>query len=215
MEEVQIEAIPNRQATFAELSLTGVPQNPDPRSLDAGARPVNPTSEPATPREEIRKPSAPLPAPGTPALISRPLWKEESAPEPANGPKPTPMVEQIGRAMDTQVRLAVKDGTAEFHLQLNPPELGSIHVHLSASADGIVARLIVANDGTRQLIEGHLNELRQRLQAAFVGFTGGNPGQGRNQQRDRTRPTVELEDQDQRVRVSTLLSRVDGIDLIA
>jgi flagellar hook-length control protein FliK len=63
-------------------------------------------------------------------------------------------------------RLAERDKGADYVVELHPPELGKVHVHLQSTREGISAHFLVAEDGARALIEGQIELLRQRLQEA-------------------------------------------------
>jgi flagellar hook-length control protein FliK len=63
-------------------------------------------------------------------------------------------------------------GVAEFSIKLNPPELGSVIVHLRATEGSVTARVVVANDAARVAVEGQLGDLRDRL--TQVGVTLGS-----------------------------------------
>jgi hypothetical protein len=88
-------------------------------------------------------------------------------------PVPLP-AEQIAAPIVTHARLIEHGRSTEFIMELQPPELGSVRVHLSATPEGLTAHLVVADEAVRQLVEGQLNDLRQRLVEAschVVGFT--------------------------------------------
>ncbi|MDB5312198.1 MAG: fliK [Gemmataceae bacterium] len=114
-------------------------------------------------------PAAPLPPQTTPAAVA-------AAP-------PTPAL-QIADGVIAHARTLTPDGTTEFRLRLDPPELGRVNVNLISDGDSIRGQVVVANDGVRQMIESQLPELRQRLEQA--GLTVGrfdvstDPGAGGN-----------------------------------
>jgi len=76
-----------------------------------------------------------------------------------------------------------------LRLHLVPEHLGPLHVELSREAAGLHARITVAHAETMALIQRHLEDLRQALQAQGyplarldVGFGAGeHPGRGRRE----------------------------------
>ena len=74
-----------------------------------------------------------------------------------------PVAEQLTRAFVAQASTVNREGRTDFHLRLDPPQLGSVQIHLTATEHTVSARVIVSQEGTRQLIEGHAHQLRQSL----------------------------------------------------
>ncbi len=74
-----------------------------------------------------------------------------------------PVAEQLSRAFVAQASTVNREGRTDFHLRLDPPHLGSVQIHLTATEHTVSARVIVAQEGTRQLIEGHAHQLRESL----------------------------------------------------
>lgn len=107
-------------------------------------------------------------------------------------PTVSPPVHQIGDTWITHADLRSKGGEHEFHLRLDPPELGEVRVHVHSSADGLRAELTVSNDAVRAMIESQIPELRQRLQDGGVSVTqfnvttntAGGDSSARNSHRD-------------------------------
>lgn len=75
---------------------------------------------------------------------------------------------QISDTWITHADVRAKDGGHEFHLRLDPPELGEVRVRVHSSADGVRAELTVASDAVRAMIESQIPDLRQRLQDGGV-----------------------------------------------
>ena len=102
----------------------------------------------------------------------------------------TTVGDQIAGSILTRSELVQRDGSTEFHLRLNPPELGSVHIHLTATDQGISARMLVHEPSARQLIQSQLESLRQRLQDGGIalgqfdvtGQGGGEAGSRQGQQ---------------------------------
>lgn len=64
------------------------------------------------------------------------------------------------------------DGTAEIRLRLDPPELGTVRIHLIADADGgIHGRILVEDEAVRRLLDGQMGGLRDRLQQAGISLS--------------------------------------------
>ena len=55
---------------------------------------------------------------------------------------------------------------------LEPPQLGAVQIHLTATDHTISARVVVAQEGTRQLIQDNAQHLRQSLADAGLSLTG-------------------------------------------
>ncbi len=75
---------------------------------------------------------------------------------------------QIADGITANSHRLERDGTVEFRLRLDPPDLGRVRVHLISTGDELRGHLIVADDSVRRLIESQLPELRQRLQSVGV-----------------------------------------------
>lgn len=90
----------------------------------------------------------------------------------------------MAHAVVAHAEIASQEGRTDFHLRLEPPELGTVQIHLTATDNNLVARVVVVHEATRQLIESQADSLRQTL--AGVGVTlggldvrrdgGGSPG---------------------------------------
>ena len=64
-----------------------------------------------------------------------------------------PVAEQIGHAIQARLETAPDQGRIDFHLSLQPPELGQIRVQLTLSNQTLTARLTAQDGATRQLIQ--------------------------------------------------------------
>ncbi len=113
----------------------------------------------------------------TPATIlppsTAPLLTEgrSSQPAPASSSHgPPPVAEQVALETTRQAQLIRRGETTEFSLRLNPPELGTVHVHLRATEGGLSARFVVADEGARQALEGQMQALRLRLGEAGISL---------------------------------------------
>jgi hypothetical protein len=75
---------------------------------------------------------------------------------------------QIAEGVLAHSGAATQNGTTEFRLRLDPPDLGPVQVHLTSDGSSIRGEVVVSNDSVRGMIESQLPELRQRLEAAGV-----------------------------------------------
>jgi flagellar hook-length control protein FliK len=80
-----------------------------------------------------------------------------------------PARSQLAEQIVSRAEMLSSEGRIEFHLRLEPPELGTVRVHLLAADETLTARLIVADEGARQVVESQLGHLRQSL--AEAGFS--------------------------------------------
>jgi len=78
--------------------------------------------------------------------------------------------EQLGNEIVARMQQTDAGGRTDFHFQLQPPELGSVRVHLSAADGQVSARLVVRDDSTRQLLQSQMDTLLQRLSQAGVAL---------------------------------------------
>jgi flagellar hook-length control protein FliK len=85
------------------------------------------------------------------------------APGPGTG-----TADKIANAIASQAETLASDGHTTLHLQLDPPGLGSVRVHLSASDHAVSARLVVQDESTRQILESQVGLLRDKLQESGV-----------------------------------------------
>lgn len=98
---------------------------------------------------------------------------------------------QVADEVVAHARVLERDGSVEFRLQLDPPDLGRVRVHLISAGDEVRGQVIVADDAVRRMIESQLPELRQRLEAAGVNvqqfdITADTRGGNRNPYRNDT-----------------------------
>jgi len=106
----------------------------------------------------------------------------------ADGSPATPsLAEQIGNAIQAHLEAAPDQGRIDFHLRLDPPELGQVRVQLTLTDQTLTARLVAQDGATRQLIQSQMDTLRQRLQETGLGLgnidvSGGGSGQGGQRQ---------------------------------
>lgn len=78
-------------------------------------------------------------------------------------------LQQAIEAVHATIELATRQGLSQARIALAPEELGEIRIHLSQSAQGLIARVTADTPAAAQaLAEGHA-ELRQSLHA--LGLT--------------------------------------------
>lgn len=78
-------------------------------------------------------------------------------------------LQQAIEAVHATIELASRQGLSQARIALQPEELGEIRIHLSQSAQGLVARVTADTPAAAQaLAEGH-SELRQSLDS--LGLT--------------------------------------------
>ncbi len=68
----------------------------------------------------------------------------------------------------SRAELLRREGKLEFHLHLEPPELGTVRIQVIATQNGLAARFMVSQEGTRQLIEAGLQQLAGQLTQAGI-----------------------------------------------
>lgn len=96
-------------------------------------------------------------------LMARPTVPSASASAASDTPATAwrPVVERIAKEMVGRVKLNQQDAI----IQLDPPELGKIKIDLHVDGDKLQARIFIEAHESQSLIEDHLQELRQALQA--------------------------------------------------
>ncbi len=163
-------------AEFPEpaVHVPAAPGVPSPAVL-AGAAAIPPRqtgdngSSPRPEGAELRP--APAAGDGRPAVLP-PGPSADRAAAPADRPAAAPAPEQLAAAVTARALLVRRGETTEFYVRLEPPELGTVHVHLQATGRGVTARLVVSSDADRAAVEGQLPALRSRLDAAGVTLGG-------------------------------------------
>jgi flagellar hook-length control protein FliK len=75
----------------------------------------------------------------------------------------------LDRAVETvrmTIEVASRQGYSQARIQLSPPELGDIRIHLHQTSDGLVARVVAEHAGAAQVLQHGGAELRRSLEAA-------------------------------------------------
>jgi flagellar hook-length control protein FliK len=84
--------------------------------------------------------------------------------------KPGDISGQIVQELLLHAESASESGRTDFYMRLDPPELGTVRVYLTATDHSLSARLVVSEDATRQLIENQLDSLRAALSQAGISL---------------------------------------------
>ncbi len=96
-------------------------------------------------------------------FVIKPTVLHEAGPNAADVPATSwrPVVERVAKEMVGRIKLNQQDAM----IQLDPPELGKIKIDLHIDGDKLQARIFTEVHESQSLIESHLQELRQALQA--------------------------------------------------
>lgn len=96
-------------------------------------------------------------------FMARPTVLHEAASAAADVPANAwrPVVERVAEEIAGRVKFNKHDAI----IQLDPPELGKIRIDLHVDGDKLQARIFTQGHESQSLIENHLQELRQTLQA--------------------------------------------------
>jgi len=98
-----------------------------------------------------------------------------------------PIAEQISHAILSRMDVAKSEGRIDVSLRLDPPDLGPVRVQITLTEQTLTARLIVHEESARQLVQGQIDGLKQRL--AETGLSLGqfdvSGGSGRGQRHGR------------------------------
>jgi flagellar hook-length control protein FliK len=95
---------------------------------------------------------------------------EPSAPHARDAAPAPPVSDQLAGEIMARAQWSSHNGQTEFRVRLDPPELGTVRVHLTVNDQTITAKVVVASDATRQLIESQVDHLRQTLADAGVSL---------------------------------------------
>jgi len=107
------------------------------------------------------------PQQGEAALISAPdPLATAPVPSQAGGVALQDMIESI----HATVEMAARQGMAQARIALEPEELGSLRIHLSQTADGLLARVSADTPAAAQALAGGRAELHQSLSSLGVSL---------------------------------------------
>jgi flagellar hook-length control protein FliK len=185
---VSAQAASARDVGGLKIGQSDVLQNPGHARLANTARPGNPDHDlpVATPLEPARAPhvvetviidAAPVPQPdddGDAGEIDsveataepvRDLRAAEHAPAPKiEHPRPTaPFAEHVHEQVTEHLSHLRENGHAELHMNLHPPELGRVQLHLDLDSGRLNVRFLVQNDGAKLALDQQVETLRVRF----------------------------------------------------
>jgi flagellar hook-length control protein FliK len=157
-------------------------------SAEASALPREKDNERSPSRVRPEAQGNPEPGAAT-ARIGNPSTAGDLQP-PTNSRSAPSVSEQLAREILARAELTQKDGRTDFRIRLEPPELGTVRIHLVAVDQTVSARVIASDEAARQAIEQQMHVLRQSLAEAGVTLksfhvAGSGPGwqQGQKQER--------------------------------
>jgi hypothetical protein len=143
-------------------------------TVTPASTPPPPTGRPSTVVPSTNLAANAAVAPATPSAASAAAPSRTTA----------TLSEQVATATATRAQLVSAGGSTKFYLRLEPPQLGTVHVHLQASDGAVNARLVVSSDAAKAALESQLPDLRARLGSAGVSVSNldvssGQAGTGR------------------------------------
>src|SRR5262249_23208309 len=158
--------VPNTQV---EAPASGPPAAPGRPALVDVRRRVE-TPEPTHRAERLDSRQTPEPADAPAVSVGNAAPRAADPPRPPTSrraPPPPPrqppcVAVQLADEMGGRAEGATREGRTESPLRRDPPNLGTVRVHLSVSENTVTARLVVQEEGTRQLIVDQFPALRQK-----------------------------------------------------
>lgn len=134
------------------------------------AEPVNPAPPAPTVGERIASAATALRPGEQIRAIARPASGPAGAAQQPGASRTTPAAD--APVFDQVVRgasLMVAQGRSEIRVQLRPPELGTVRLHLVSDRNNTIeARIVTERDDVRQLVERNLTELREALSGSGI-----------------------------------------------
>ncbi len=102
--------------------------------------------------------------------------------------QPAPVADQVA----VNIKTAIKDGTSKIQIQLDPLELGKLHIKIDLSSDGKATGVVITADNKETLallqrdsrgLEAALADAGIKTDSGSLSFNlrGGNQGQGREE----------------------------------
>lgn len=110
--------------------------------------------------------SAAPPQPAEAALTTSPA----AAPASAAGQPAGVALQDMIESIHATIELAARQGMAQARIALEPAELGSVRIHLSQTADGLLARVSAETPAAAQALAGARAELQQSLSSLGVSL---------------------------------------------
>ena len=91
----------------------------------------------------------------------RPSFEAQAAPSRAESPRPAPPLgEQVRVQIHDNLDQVRQTGRADLRMDLQPPELGKMRLHLTLQDDNLHVRLTVQDEGVKRLLDQQLEPLR-------------------------------------------------------
>ncbi len=131
-------------------------------------RPVSPSAAPDSPAPQAPDPGATPVLPASAGAAG--LLPTAAQPSPPARPPAPPVADQVAAEVASRAQFVHEGNATRFYVRLEPPQLGTVHVHLRASEQTVSARLVVSNPEARQALEGQLPALQRRLGEAGVAL---------------------------------------------
>lgn len=82
--------------------------------------------------------------------------------------RPAPIIRQVHDAIDGRMEQLREYGRVELKLNLHPPELGDVRMHLSLDDNVVSVHMLVDDESVKQVLEQHLEPLRVRFEEMGV-----------------------------------------------
>ena len=150
--------LPVANAQAAPLALPAADERAIATMIDA-----NPSPPADAPLIELHSDKNATASPvGSPA-VAAPQAEPASNPTPAAQPKPTPAVEQVANQVGTHLDQLRQMGRVELQLDLHPPELGRVQLHLALEDGKVNVHMTVQDENTKRLIDQQMEPLRVRF----------------------------------------------------
>ncbi len=110
---------------------------------------------------------------------------------PTNSRSAPSVADQLAREILARAEVTQKEGRTDFQIRLEPPELGTVRIHLVAVDQTVSARVVASDEAARQAIEQQMHVLRQSLAEAGVTLksfhvAGSGSGWQQGQKQERT-----------------------------
>jgi flagellar hook-length control protein FliK len=94
-------------------------------------------------------------------------------------------LQQVIDAARATIAMAARQGVTQARIALRPAQLGDVRIHLSQSADGLLARVTADSPAAAQALAEGRAELHQSLSSLGVSLLRLDIGSGQSQAQDR------------------------------
>lgn len=113
----------------------------------------------------------PRPAAGLESSSVRPANLSAAAPSSPALPAAPEAAEVLAQVGD-RVRMILREGRSEIRMSLEPPELGSVRVHIASEHGHVTVRMIAEVPAVRDVLENGLTQLRAGLENGGLEVDG-------------------------------------------